>query len=115
MLNTNFVFLSSFCKVKTMNSNVHPIHPIYKAFCHAHQEQTAKFLENQDLSTPESQYETITQIRAVAEEFALRVPLPETIRTQQQMFGGPKNVNVGTTIFRPIGSENEILSVILYW
>lgn len=98
-----------------MSSTVHPIHPIYKAYCDTHQKQLAEAFKHLDLSSPESQYHAITEIRAAAEEFALRVPLPETLRSQQQMFGGPGNVKVGTTIFRPIGSEKEVLPVILFW
>lgn len=97
-----------------MNSTAHPIHPIYKAFCETHQKQLAEAFKHLDLSSPESQYQAITEIRAAAEEFALRVPLPEVLRSQQLMSGGPENVKVGTTIFRPIGSEKEVLPVILF-
>ncbi|KAI7897600.1 Alpha/Beta hydrolase protein [Cokeromyces recurvatus] len=50
----------------------------------------------------------------MADEFAKRVPVPETITFKQEVFGGPKNLKVGTTVFKPLNTENEILPVILY-
>lgn len=91
----------------------HPIHPIYQAVCDDHMTQLAAAATELN-TTPEKQYQLITDLRHVADEFAKRVPLPETIRAKQQVFGGPKKMRVGTTVFRPLGSEDEILPVILY-
>ncbi|GAA5816002.1 hypothetical protein MFLAVUS_009523 [Mucor flavus] len=95
--------------------NVYPIHSIYKEVCQEHQKQLALMhLKTSAVSTPESEYETITEIRAAADEFALKFPIPETLRTKQEVFGGPKNVKIITTIFRPLGSENKVLPIIIF-
>jgi acetyl esterase len=98
-----------------MSFTEYPIHPTYKAVCEEHQKQVALAFQVMDVTSPESQYNMITEVRTAAEVFAKNYPIPETIRTKQQVFGGPKNVIIGTTVFRPMGSEEEILPVILLW
>lgn len=96
--------------------NVYPIHPIYKEVCQEHQKQLAlMYLKTGAVATPESEYEAIVEIRAAADEYALKFPLPETIRSKRNIRGGPKNIKVVTTVFRPLGSENKVLPVILLW
>lgn len=98
-----------------MSSNEYPIHPSYKAVCEEHQKQLALAFGFLDMSSPEAQYKIITEVRAAAEEHAKSLSIPKTICTKQQVCGGPKNVIIGTTVFRPVGSENETLPVILFW
>lgn len=96
--------------------NVYPIHRIYKEVCQEHQKQFALMhLKTSAVSTPESEYEAITEIRAAADEFALKFSIPDTLRTKQEVFGGPKNVKIITTIFRPLGSKNKVLPIIILW
>ncbi|CAO0802668.1 unnamed protein product [Mucor circinelloides] len=94
----------------------HPIHPVYQAFCDDHKTQLAAAFQlmGSDTPTPEKKYQIITELRTVADEFAKKVPIPETLRSKQEVVGGPKNLKIGTTVFRPVGSENEVLPVILY-
>lgn len=110
----NFIFLSFlFVAMNFFPTTKHPIHPIYQAVCDEHMKQLLA-AQSEMNTTPEKQYQMITDLRLVADEFAKRVPLPETLRTKQEVFGGPKKMRVGTTVFRPLGSEEEILPVILY-
>lgn len=96
--------------------NVYPIHPVYKEICQEHQKQLAHmYLKTGAVSTPESEYEAITEIRAAADEYALKFPIPETLRKKLEVHGGPKNVKVITTVFRPLGSENKVLPIIILW
>jgi acetyl esterase len=99
-------------------TTVHPIHPIYQSVCDEHKKQLALAFEAQQASnteiTPEVQYKMITEVRRAADEFAKKFPVPETIQAKQEVFGGPKKLKVGTTVFRPVSTENEILPVILY-
>ncbi|KAI9477888.1 MAG: Alpha/Beta hydrolase protein [Benjaminiella poitrasii] len=98
-------------------NTVHPIHPIYQAVCDDHKKQLMAAMAEMggQEPTPEKQYQVITQLRAVADEFAKRVPVPETLQTKQEVVGGPKNLKIGTTVFRPLGTENDVLPVILYF
>ncbi|KAI8636851.1 alpha/beta hydrolase fold-domain-containing protein [Parasitella parasitica] len=95
----------------------HPIHPVYQAVCDEHKAQIAAAFQlmGGDNASPEKHYQVITELRAAADEFAKRVPLPETCRSRQEVFGGPNNIKIGTTVFRPVGSENEVLPVTLYF
>lgn len=96
--------------------SVYPIHPLYKAVCQRHaKELSLMYLKSGAVATPESEYQAITEVRAAADEFALKHPVPDTLRSKQQVSGGPKNLKINTTIFRPLGSENKILPVILFW
>lgn len=94
----------------------HPIHPIYQAFCDDHKTQLAAAFQlmGSDTPSPEQKYHIITELRAVADEFAKKVPIPKTLQSKQEVVGGPKKLKIGTTVFRPVGTENEVLPVILY-
>lgn len=95
--------------------SVYPIHPLYKEVCQRHAKELAlMYLKAGAVATPESEYQAITEVRVAADEFAHKYSVPETCRTQQQVVG-PNNVKVNTTIFRPIGSQDKVLPVILYW
>jgi acetyl esterase len=97
-------------------TTVHPIHPIYQKVCDEHKKKLALAFQAQPNTevTPEIQYKMITEVRQAADEFAKKFSVPETIRKKQEVFGGPKHLKIGTTVFKPVGTENEILPVILY-
>ncbi|KAI8966928.1 Alpha/beta hydrolase fold-3, partial [Mycotypha africana] len=52
--------------------------------------------------------------RLFSDQFAEQYPIPETIRTKQEVVGGPKKLKIGTTVFRPKRTEDEVLPVILF-
>ncbi|CEP18512.1 hypothetical protein [Parasitella parasitica] len=94
----------------------HPIHPVYQAVCDDHKAQIAAAFQlmGGDSGSPEKEYQVITELRIVADEFAKKVPLPDTLQSKQEVIGGPQDLKIGTTVFRPVGSENEVLPVVLY-
>lgn len=112
-----FIFSIQFPKMMQFPDTKHPIHPIYQAFCDDHKIQLAAAFQLMGIGgvTSEKQYEVITELRAAADEFAKKVPVPETLQSKQEVMGGPKHLKIGTTVFRPVGTENEVLPVILFW
>jgi acetyl esterase len=66
-------------------------------------------------STLEEKYTAILGGRAATDKLVKQASLPDTLFNKLEVFGDLDNLKVSTTIFRPVGSENEVLPVILYW
>lgn len=97
-------------------TNEYPIHPIYKEVCQEHQKQLAlMYLKTGGVSTPESEYEAITEVRSAADDFSRQFPISETLRSQHIIPNAPRNIKLAVTIFRPLGSKKKILPVIILW
>ncbi|KAI8876443.1 hypothetical protein K501DRAFT_262138 [Backusella circina FSU 941] len=64
-------------------------------------------------STEEQRYQGILELRAAADGVARQLPLPETIRTEYTWPVGAAD-SVKVTVFRPLGSEDEMLPIVLY-
>jgi acetyl esterase len=97
-----------------MNTAIqYPIHPIYQKFCQDYLEQMTALYQGFENSTEEQMYQGILEIRAAADGVARQIPTPETLREEYTWPVGSRNVKV--TVFRPLGSENEELPIVLYW
>jgi acetyl esterase len=99
----------------TASESTLPLHPAYHQICEQSKKVNEEIFKKMEGATEEQKYQTIVQIRANSNLIASKLVLPETIRTEQEVFGGPNNVKVATTIFRPVGSENEVLPAVIFW
>lgn len=97
------------------SSTTFPLHPAYQEIARQYKATTEEVFKKFVTGTEEEKLATINQIRANSNLIASKLDLPETIRTEKEISGGPDNVKVKTTIFRPVGSENEVLPVLIYW
>ncbi|KAI8875153.1 hypothetical protein K501DRAFT_338867 [Backusella circina FSU 941] len=92
-----------------------PIHPIYKQECDRSELQSPILLGVIANAMETKDYSQIQALRAAGDEQLSKIPLPDIIKTTKEVTGGPDNVNVKLVIYRPIGSEDEILPIILYF
>lgn len=92
-----------------------PIHPLYQGICDINKQYTEKIFRELEDATPEKRYETYQKIRAASDAAAANLVVPQTLRSEHRVCGGPDNIEVSTTLFRPLDTENEVLPVIVFW
>jgi acetyl esterase len=90
-----------------------PIHPIYNEICEERSRQSAAVAKILEDPTPEKLYQFILKLRERQDELSSAFPLPETIRTTKEITHN--NITVKVTIFRPLGTENQVLPVLVFW
>jgi acetyl esterase len=99
----------------TAASKKFPVHPPYQDICDLNKQYTEQVFKKLEGATTEERYQTYLKIRAASDAAASKLVVPQTLRSEHEICGGPDNLKVSTTLFRPLDSENEILPVIIFW
>ncbi|KAI8048615.1 alpha/beta hydrolase fold-domain-containing protein [Gilbertella persicaria] len=91
------------------------IHPIYKEKCRIIQQKSEAALETMKNATPEERLQLLIQKRADDDVQARKLIMPATEQIKLEISGGPNHLKVKTVIFRPPGTQDNVLPVILYY
>jgi acetyl esterase len=91
--------------------------PLYKAYKIASEQSkhfTPGYVKTLKHAVESKDWSIIQNLRLSMEKQLSSIPLPDIIRSTQEVTGGPDNTKVKLTILRPVGSESEVLPIILY-
>ncbi|KAI8875154.1 hypothetical protein K501DRAFT_338868 [Backusella circina FSU 941] len=97
-----------------MSEKKSPLHKIYKAASEQSKDITSGSIDILVSALESKDWRIIQNLRASMEKQLSGIPLPDIIRSTQEVTGGPENIKVNITILRPVGSENEVLPIMLY-
>jgi acetyl esterase len=109
-----FFFYSSFQHTKKTMSKT-PIHPFYKQECIRAAGQSPILLKVLANAMETKDYSQIQAFRAAGDEQLSKIPLPDIIKTTKEVIGGPEGIKLKLVIYRPVGSEDEVLPIILFF
>jgi hypothetical protein len=89
-----------------------PIHPAYAEISDAYSEKSS-FMTQVFQDIKENNFEKLHFVRKIGDESTSKLELPNVIRYQKQI-PGPNDSTVNLTIFRPPGTEDQVLPIIIH-
>jgi hypothetical protein len=89
-----------------------PIHPTYAEFADAYNEKSP-FMTQAFQDVKENNFEKLHFVRKSGDAFFSKLELPNVVRYQKQI-PGPNDSIVNLTIFRPPGTEDQVLPIIIH-
>jgi acetyl esterase len=92
-----------------------PIHPVYKVACDESRKRSPILVKVVSEALETKDYSQIQAFRAAGDEQLSKIPLPDIIKTTKEVIGGPEGIKLKLVIYRPVGSEDEVLPIILFF
>jgi acetyl esterase len=89
------------------------LHPAYDVACNEIIPENDPF-QNALREALNNNLEPLKKIRGLEEKGHPDLSLRETLKVKREISGGPENIKVNISIYRPVGSENEILPIMIY-